>query len=216
MMKQDMQQPKMLSARKMKYVVCFSRLAGMVTAVGITTGVMSLPQAHAAAAPDKVLTLNETVTAVTCDVSVPATLALDNMNVGSVTGTSPDKSTGKTFNVTLNCQGGAAPGGSTVGVWGTPDNTGSVTTLFKNLDTSAGAAKGVGFVLTNSQDGLGGFLRAAGTQANATRVVAGKQGDNLDKKTIPFFIMPYRGGYGVSAVKAGTLRTTLNFDFQWD
>jgi hypothetical protein len=210
MMKQDTQQPLMMRAVSSRRITCavrFSRLAGLMATVGLVTGIMIPSLANAAA--DKVLMLTDTVTSVTCDVSVPATLALDSMSVGTVTGSSPDKSTGKTFNVTLNCPGGAAPGASTVGVWGTPDATGNYSTLFKNEDTSAGAAKGVGFVLTNSTDGSGALLKAVGSQATSTRVVAGK-------KNIPFFIMPYRGGYGVSAVKAGTLKATLNFDFQWN
>ncbi|HEJ7994297.1 TPA: fimbrial protein [Serratia liquefaciens] len=217
MMKQDVYQPSMIPVaclRGMNCAVRFSRLACLMVTVGIVAGIMTPSLANAAT--DKVLTLTETVTSVTCDVSVPATLALDSMNVGTVTGSSPDKSTGKTFNVTLNCLGGAAPGASTVGVWGAPDGTGSYTTLFKNEDTSTGAAKGVGFVLTNSTDGSGALLKAAGSQATATRVVAGKAADNLDKRNIPFFIMPYRGGYGVNVVKAGTLKATLNFDFQWN
>ncbi|MEG5532069.1 fimbrial protein [Enterobacter ludwigii] len=188
-------------------------LAGLMITAGMVAGGMTPSPAHAAA--DQSLTLTESVTAVTCDVSVPATLALDNMNVGAVTGTQPDKSTGKTFSVTLNCQGGAAPQASVVGVWGTPDAAGSYTKLFRNEDVSAGAAKGVGFVLTNSTDGSGTLLVAAGSQAVATTVPAGIAGESLNNKTIPFFIMPYRGGYGVTAVKAGTMKATLNFDFQW-
>jgi type 1 fimbria pilin len=175
---------------------------------------LMLSAAHAAA--DKVLTLNETVNAVTCDVSVPSTLALDSMNVSVVTGGKPDPSSGKGFDVTLNCAGGAAPSASSVGVWGTADGQGSYKNLFKNEDSGKGAAQGVGFVLTNDIDGKGTLLLAASSQATATRVTAGKAGDTLDKKTLPFYIMPYKGGYGVSVVKAGTMKAVLNFDFKWD
>ncbi|WP_193163823.1 fimbrial protein [Enterobacter ludwigii] len=210
MMKQGMHQQSAEHTVRFQETKWSSRLAWLVVIVGILSGGGS-----SRAAEDKQMRLTYSVKSVTCDVDVPPSLTLNSMNVGMVTGASPVKATGMKFNVTLHCDGGAAPKGSSVGVWGTPDITGNYAQLYKNENTGPGAAAGVGFVLTNDSDGSGPLLKA-GTKAAPTVVVAGKVGDTLDSKSIPFFIMPYRGGYSASVVEAGTLKATLNFDFQWE
>jgi type 1 fimbria pilin len=190
--------------------------AFLLTAVVALSGPILAPDAGAAT---QTLTLQDTVTAATCTVSAPGTLPLPTVNVSLVTGAKPDPAAGKTFDVKVDCTGATAPGKGVIDIWGDKvDATSGDTTLFANQDSSASAAKGVGFVLTNDGDGSGTLLQASTTQggANGTTVqVYAKNAPLKATQNVPFYVMPYRGGNVKDDVRAGTLSTTLHFDFEW-
>ncbi|MEH4990233.1 fimbrial protein [Enterobacter asburiae] len=122
------------------------------------------------------------------------------------------KDKGATFSVDLACTGAPNPSDTNVlTISGTADTADGSGNLFKNLSAGSGAATHLGFVLTQDSDGHGTPLA---TSALPVSVDVGGAGDNVDSRSVSFFVMPSKGNYAYGDVTAGTLTTTLSF--AWD
>lgn len=163
------------------------------------------------------IVVTQTLTKGTCTISSSAAQSgITLPDVQQTTFNSNDirigKGTGQTFSVDLTCTGAPNPSDTNVlKVSGTADVADGSGQLFKNLSAGNGAATHLGFLLSaNDTDGSGTLLSSAGT----TLVDVGGAGDNVDSRSVNFFVMPSRGNYAYKDVTAGTLTTTLSFD--WD
>ena len=163
------------------------------------------------------ITVTQTLTAGTCTISSPAAqsgVALPD--VGQTTFNSTDiksaKGKGDTFSVVLSCTGAPKPSDTNVlKISGTADTADGSGKLFRNLATGNGAASHLGFLLTQDADGSGTPLT---TSSLPVSVDVGRAGDDVSNRSVSFFVMPSKGNYAYKDVAAGTLMTTLSFE--WD
>ncbi|HEJ7994296.1 TPA: fimbrial protein [Serratia liquefaciens] len=161
--------------------------------------------------------VTQTLTEGTCTISssaVKSGVALPD--VGQTAFNSNDiksaKDKGDTFSVDLSCTGAPNPSDTNVlKISGTADTADGSGKLFKNLATGNGAASHLGFLLTQDADGSGAPLT---TSSLPVSVDVGGAGDQVSNRSVSFFVMPSKGNYAYSTVTAGTLMTTLSFD--WD
>ncbi|SCC66926.1 Pilin (type 1 fimbria component protein) [Kosakonia oryziphila] len=173
--------------------------------------------AKAANPPSITATYTVTTQNATCDLQLntAATLQLEDVRQGSFfDGSSPGRAQGKVITLQLvNCMG--SPGGRVpkISVYGDRDGV-TDPTLYRK---STSVAEGVGFALTQDNNGTGAVL-LAGTSANPTNVqVPGTNiGQDPNNKTIDFFVQASRGNQSASGVTSGTLTTDLHFDFIYE
>ncbi len=159
------------------------------------------------------VTYTVTTQAATCNVTLPSggTVNLNPVTVSDFA-TSPVTKGGVTFAVTLSGCTGTPTTGTVPNLtyWGEADTSKGDTTLFKNK-APTGAAAGVGFVLYRGTSQAGSQL-AVGSQATPVAIPVNLSGGT---GKVDFYAMPSRGGYPVSAVTAGAMRTALNFNMDY-
>jgi hypothetical protein len=158
------------------------------------------------------MTVTQTLTAGTCTLDSTASqgLTLNAVSQDVFKTSVKDTTSGATFAVKATCDGAPNPNQTNIiRVSGIPDTGDTTKTLFKNTAAS-GAAKGLGFVLTNDTDGSGTPLPSDGTGS----VSLGLKGGNANGQHANFYVMPSRGSYTYANVTAGALSSTLTFT--WD
>jgi type 1 fimbria pilin len=163
------------------------------------------------------MTVTQTLTAGTCTVSSDAAtngvvLPVVNQTEFNASDIKVAKNFGQTFSVDLKCTGAPNPSDTNIlKITGTADTTDGSGKLFANTSSGADAATHLGFLLINNDtDGSGVPLDSSGTVSVDVR----GNGEDVDGQSVDFFVMPSKGNYAYSAVTAGTLTTTLSFD--WD